>query len=105
MEGEIVALEWTYNAGRSAFRQAEFATQEVPLIVDQFRQENVAINPTYVGRVTANAAETNAFVTFLVVNRSDSRTYDFIVYNENRLTDDRALDIDVHCEWGLIPIL
>lgn len=102
MEGESVTLEWTYNAGRSAFRRAEFATQGVPFIVDQFRQEPVAINPTYVGQVTANATETNTFITFLAVNRSDSRT---IVHNENRLTDGRALDIEVHCKWDLIRIL
>ena len=81
VEGEIVSLEWTCNIGGGAFRQAEFATQGVPFIVDQFRQEPVAINPTYVGRVTANVTETNGLIIFLVVNRSDSRTCDLIVHN------------------------
>lgn len=88
---ESVTLEWTYNTEGDAFRQAEFATQGVPFIEGQFLQEPVAINPTYFGRGTA---------TFLAVNRSDSRSYHFIVHNANRLTDDRALDIEVHCEWG-----
>ena len=98
VEGESVTLEWTYEAGGSAFRQAEFVTQGVPFIVDQFRQEAIAIGPAFVGRVTANITATNASITFLAVNRSDSRTYDFIVHNENRLIDDRALDMEVQCE-------
>ena len=98
VEGESVTLEWTYDLGGSAFRQAEFDTAEVSFVVDRFRQEPVAINSAFVGRVTANITETNASITFLAVNRSDSRTYDFIVQNENRLTDYRALDIEVQCE-------
>lgn len=98
MEGESVTLEWTYEVGGNAFRQAEFITQGVTFIVDQFRQEAIAIGPAFVGRVTANITETNASIKFLAVNRSDSRTYDFIVHNENRQTDDRALDIEVQCE-------
>ena len=99
MEGEKnVTLEWTYNAGGSAFRQAEFDTQGVAFVVDQFRQEAIAIGPAFVGRVTANITETNASITFLAVNRSDSRTYDFTVHNENRETDHTVLDIEVQCE-------
>ena len=105
MEGESVTLEWTYEAGGSAFRQAEFATQGVPFVVDQFRQEAIAVGPAFVDRVTANITDTNASITFLVVNRNDSRTYDFVVHNENRLTDDRALDMEVQCEWNFIRIL
>ena len=98
VEGESVTLEWTYNIGGGGFRQAEFVTQGVSFIVDRFRQEPVVIISAYVGRVTANITETNASITFLAVNRKDSGTYDFIVYNENRLTDDRALEIEVQCE-------
>ena len=98
VEGESVTLEWTYDIGGSAFRQAEFDTAGVSFVVDRLRQEPVAINSAFVGRVTANITETNASITFLAVNRSDSRTYDFIVENENRLTDYRALDIKVQCE-------
>ena len=98
VEGESVTLEWTYDLGGSAFRQAEFDTAGVSFVVDRLRQEPVAINSAFVGRVTANITETNASITFLAVNRSDSRTYDFIVQNENRLTDYRALDIEVQCE-------
>ena len=99
MEGESVTLEWTYNAGGSAFRQAEFVTQGVPFVVEQFRQEAIAIGPAFFGRVTANITETNASIMFLAVNRSDSRTYDFTVHNENRETDQRVLEIEEQCEY------
>ena len=98
VEGESVTLEWTYDIGGGGFFQAEFTTQGVPFIVDQFRQDPVAINSKFVERVTAKITETNASITFLAVNRSDSRTYDFMVQNENRESDTRALDIEVQCE-------
>ena len=69
-------------------------------VVDRFRQEPAAINSAYVGRVTANITETNAFITFLAVNRSDSGRYTFKIENENRRGVKRPLDIDVQCEWG-----
>ena len=101
VEDESVTLEWMYNIGGGGSRQAEFLTQRVPFIVDRFRQEPVVIISAYVGRVTANITETNASITFLAVYRKDSGAYDFIVHNENRLTDERALEIEVHCEWGI----
>ena len=100
VEDESVTLEWTYNIGSGGFRQAELFTQGEPFVVDRLRQEPIAIGPAFVGRVTANITETNASITFLAVNRKDSGTYDFIIHNENRLTDDRALEIEVQCEWG-----
>ena len=98
VEDERVTLEWTYNIGGGGFRQAEFVTQGVTFVVDRFRQESVAINSAYVGRVTANITETNASITFLAVSRSDSKSYEFTVQNENRESDVRTLDIEVQCE-------
>ena len=98
VEGESVTLEWTYDLGGSAFRQAEFDTAGVSFVVDRFRQEPVAINSAFVGRVTANITETNASITFLAVSRSDSKSYEFTVENENRESDVRTLDIEVQCE-------
>ena len=98
MEGESVTLEWTYDLGGSAFRQAEFDTAGVSFVVDRFRQEPVAINSAFVGRVTANITETNASITFLAVNRGDSKSYEFTVVNEDRDSDAKTLDIEVQCE-------
>ena len=98
VEGESVTLEWTYNIGGGGFRQAEFDTQGVSFIVDRLRRGPVAINSEYVGRVTANLTETNASITFLAVNRSDSKSYEFTVQNENRDSSTRTLDIEVQCE-------
>ena len=98
VEGESVTLEWTYDLGGSAFRQAEFDTAGVSFVVDRFRQEPVEINSAFVGRVTANITETNASITFLAVSRSDSKSYEFTVQNENRESDVRTLDIEVQCE-------
>ena len=98
VEGESVTLEWTYDLGGSAFRQAEFDTAGVSFVVDRLRQEPVAINSAFVGRVTANITETNASITFLAVNRGDSKSYEFTVENEDRNSDAKTLDMEVQCE-------
>ena len=98
VEGESVTLEWTYDLGGSAFRQAQFDTAGVSFVVDRLRQEPVAINSAFVGRVTANITETNASITFLAVNRGDSKSYEFTVANEDRDSDAKTLDIEVQCE-------
>lgn len=98
MEGESVTLKWTYNIGGGGLREAEFDTQGVAFVVDRFRQEPVAINSAFVGRVTAKITETNASITFLAINRNDSGTYAFKIENEDRRGVERALDIDVQCE-------
>ena len=98
MEGESVTLKWTYNIGGGGFRLAEFDTQGVTFLVERFRQEPVAINLAFVGRVTANITATNASITFLAVTRNDSGTYTFKIENEQRRGVERALDIDVQCE-------
>lgn len=84
MEGESVTLKWKYNIGGGGFREAEFDTQGVTFVVGRFRQEPVAINSAFAGRVTANITETNASITFLAVNRNDSGTYTFKIENEDR---------------------
>ena len=98
MEGESVTLKWTYNIGGGGFREAEFDTQGVTFVLDRFRQEPIAINSAFAGRVTANITETNASITFLSVNRNDSGTYNFKIENEDRKGVERALVIDVQCE-------
>ena len=98
VEGESVPLKWTYNSGGGGFRLAEFDRQGVTFVADRFRQEPVAINLAFVGRVTANITETNACITFLAVNRNDSGSYTFKIENENRGGVERPLDIDVQCE-------
>ena len=98
MEGESVTLKWTYNIEGGGFREAEFDTQGVTFVLDRFRQEPIAINSAFAGRVTANITETNASITFLSVNRNDSGTYNFKIENEDRKGVERALVIDVQCE-------
>ena len=100
VEGESITLEWTYDVGGSAFRQAELDTQGVSFVVDRLRQGPVAINPAFVGRVTANISETYASITFLAVYRNDSKSYEFTVQNENRDSAAGTLDIEVHCEYS-----
>ena len=97
VEGENVTLEWTYNTGGSAFEEAEFGTQGFPFIVRKTRGASIRITSAFDGRLTADITETNASITFLAVNRGDSRVYDFSVLNQNEFTL-KQVTMDVQCK-------
>ena len=99
VEGENVTLVWTYNTGGSAFEEAEFESRGFPFVVKKSTEEASAIIfPAFVGRLTANITETNASITFLAVNRSDSRVYEFVVFNKNFRTALDEVTMDVQCK-------
>ena len=100
VEGENVTLEWTYNTGGSAFQEAEFGSQGFPFIVRKTSGASIRITPAFDGRLTADITETNASITFLAVNRGDSRVYDFFVFNQNGLTL-QEFTMDVQCKSTL----
>ena len=96
VEGRNVTLEWTYNTG-SAFEEAEFGTLGFPFIVRKTRGASIRITSAFDGRLTADITETNASITFLAVNRGDSRVYDFSVFNQNEFTL-KQFTMDVQCK-------
>ena len=98
VEGERVTLEWTYNTGGSAFQEAELRSQAFAFIVTKTAGASTIIPPPFDGRLTANITETNASITFLAVNRSDSRTYDFVVVNQAFRTALQQFTMDVQCK-------
>ena len=98
VEGESVTLEWTYNTGGSAFQEAELRSQGFAVIVTKTAGASTIIVPAFYGRLTANITETNASITFLAVNRSDSRTYDFVVVNQAFRTALQQFTMDVQCK-------
>ena len=98
VEGESVTLEWTYNTGGSSFQEAEFETQGFAFVVRTTTGPSTIIVPAFRGRLTANITETNASITFLAVNRSDSRTYDFVVFNQDFNFALQQVTLDVQCK-------
>lgn len=98
VEGERVTLEWTYNTGGSAFQEAELRSQGFAFIVRKTVGASTIIVPPFYGRLTANIKETNASITFLALNRSDSRTYDFVVVNQAFRTALQQFTMDVQCK-------
>ena len=96
-ESKNVTLEWTYNTGGSAFEEAQFGTQGFPFIVRKTRGASIRITSAFDGRLTADITETNASITFLAVNRGDSRVYDFSVLNQNEFTL-KQVTMDVQCK-------
>ena len=105
VEGENVTLDWTYNTGGSAFQEAEFESRGFPFIVKKTTGASAIIFPAFVGRLTANITETNASITFLAVSRSDSRVYEFVVFNKNFGTALDDVTMDVQCKSTFFFIL
>ena len=105
VEGESVTLEWTYNTGGSSFQEAEFETQGFAFVVKTTTGPSTIIFPAFRGRLTANITETNASITFLAVNRSDSRTYDFVVFNQDFNSALQQVTLDVQCKSTFFILL
>ena len=103
LEGENITLEWRYNL-RGVFRSVDFTHPDVPFIADKFRSDPIRIRTEYQGRITVNVTDTFTSITFLSVNRGDSRTYRFVVQNQNQ-DDPAALNqtiLEVKCKWELL---
>ena len=98
VEGERVTLKWTYNTGGSAFQEVDLRSLGFAFIVRRTVGTSTIIPPLFDGRLTANITETNASITFLAVNRSDSRTYDFVVLNQDFRTALQVVTMDVQCK-------
>ena len=101
VEGERVTLKWTYDTGGSAFQEAELRSLGFAFIVRKTVGASTIIPPPFDGRLTANITEINASITFLAINRSDSRTYDFVVVNQDFRTTLRMVTMDVQCKSAI----
>ena len=98
-EGESVTLEWTYNTGGAAFKEVDFRSTGFPFIVKKSaEQSSPNILGAFVGRLTANITETNASITFVAVNRGDSRVYDFFLFNQDDQFALQQSTMDVQCK-------
>ena len=97
VEGQNITLEWTYDIGGSAFRMVEFRATDLH-VLDKVRTNATFIYPDYRGRVTAQINETNAKITFLNVNRTDSKTYRLTVENEALRFAQNLVKITVQCK-------
>ena len=102
VEVENVTLQWTYNTGGSAFQEAEFGSQGFPFIVRKTSGASIRISPAFDGRLTADITETNASITFLAVDRGDSRVYDFSLLNQDNQFTVESFTMDVQCKSTLL---
>ena len=93
-----MTLQWTYNTGGSAFQEAEFESQGFPFIVRKTSGVSINILLSFVGRLTADITETNASITFLAVDRGDSRVYDFSLLNQDSQFTVESFTMDVQCK-------
>ena len=102
-EGENITLVWRYNLS-GTFRSVEFRHLGVAFIADKLSSGPIRIRTEYRGRIAVNMTDTFTSITFLSVNRGDSRIYYFEVQNNNQ-DDPAALiqtKLEVQCKWELL---
>ena len=106
VEGNRISLEWNYTLG-SSLRDAEFLTTNTNpaskiVILDALDISNNVpphIDPLYTGRVKANITASQAIITFLSVNRTDSGNYELHITRESpRQTFVGSVTITVQCK-------
>ena len=97
MEGETIALEWTYNLHGVSFFQTRLSIQGGGSVV-QKNQGGMLISRTFRGRITENITESFASVTFLSINRTDSKTYIMTVTNGDGDETFVTVEIQVQCK-------
>ena len=108
MEGNRISLEWNYTLVGSTLRDAEFSTTNtnpVTKIVildteDISNNQPAFIPPLYTGRVQANITASQAIITFLSVNRTDSGNYELHLTRESdRQQFISSVTITVQCKY------
>ena len=100
MEGNELFLQWNYTLG-GAFRLAEFDLSAIPEaidIADRLLSQATLLNAAYQGRVKANIAATQANVTFLSLNRTDTGNYVFKVQRQDGKKISSTIKLTVQCK-------
>lgn len=99
-EGNNITLEWRYNFRGGSFRQLIFGNSDISLIVEKSASDQRPfIAPAFSGRLLANITETYTSITFLGVNRTDSKTYTLTVVGSSRESTDSKVEISVNCKY------
>ena len=100
LEGEPLPLEWTFSVVTTLLRiELGGSTSRVALVEASPRSSS--IRGILRGRVTASSTETNATITFLSLNRTDTASYVFAVLDYAGYFADASLQLIVQCKYKL----
>ena len=100
LEGEPLTLEWTFGVSRT-FLRVELGVSGSRIALVEASPGLSSIRGIFRGRVTASSTETNATITFLSLNRTDSASYVFAVLDTAGFSADAPLQLIVHCKYKL----
>ena len=94
-----MTLQWTYDLG-GAFSRIDFTrlVNQVALPVAVLTSSTSFVSSDFESRLTVNATETNATITFSNISRVDSDTYNFKVENDLVRSVTVAVQIVVQCK-------
>jgi len=102
VEGQSVTLEWTFDLHGVRFLYGEIFFEDdqgKTRLIDKVTDSSPEIDPAFSGRITGNITDSFSSVTFLEVNRNDSKTYEFDVRDfNNRATPPSRVKLEVLCK-------
>ena len=97
-EGESVSVEWNYSLHGVDFLQMRFSIQGAAFVVQKIQTGAALISTSFRGRITENITESFASITFLSVNRTDSKAYTLTVTNVNGDENFDTVELQVQCK-------
>ena len=102
MEGRSVTLEWTFDLHGVRLLLAEIFFEDdqgKTKLIDKVTGSSSRIDPAFSGRITGNITDSFSSITFLEVDRNDSKTYEFDVRDfNNRAAPPSRVKLEVLCK-------
>ena len=100
MEGNNISLEWQYDlSGSLSDIILLFSSSPVVTITELFDpNQPVFKHPNYVDRLHVNITATQASITMLTANRTDSGEYQLEIINNLRQRAQSVVKIEVQCK-------
>ena len=105
LEGQPLRLEWTFSVQRT-FRRVQLSISGEAVAFMEQSLTSIFLNQRFTDRLTASTTETNATITFLSLNRTDSNDYVFAVLDTSGGTVQSHFKVVVQCKYErLLPSL
>ena len=100
LEGNNITLEWSYDLGGGSFRRIELRVINPPDLVAEVDTGGlVPLDNDYTGRLQVNVTATQASITILEANRTDSKDYVLQIHQLGSPTAGSEVTILVQCKY------
>ena len=103
LEGQPLRLEWKFSV-QGTFLRVQLSFSGAAIAFLEKTLTTTFLIGRFTGRLTASATETNATITFLSLNRTDSNDYVFAVLDTNGASVTAPLQVVVQCKCLILQL-